>query len=167
MNEQKLTCWQSTRDTNFIGSCDLIVSADENGKPIYQPKTLTIDFVNAREKVLDCQTNKMTEKSVLHFKEKDVKPMILNTTNKRNIELATGTMFLEYWSGKTIMLVVEQIKAFGQVQPALRIKSAPQYICGICGKTISKDIYNASISKYKIALCSKECLEKIQNKEND
>lgn len=158
---EKLTAWQSTRDVNFVGSYDLIVGVDDNNQPIYKDRIVTIDYVNAKEEVMDAQTNKKVEKTVAHFKDKDVKPMILNTTNKKGIETATGTIFLEKWADKQILLTVEQVKAFGKVQPALRIKPVPKRLCDVCGKIISEEIYQGSMQKYGKALCSKECLEKI------
>ena len=158
---EKLTAWQSTRDVNFVGSYDLIVGVDDNNQPIYKDRIVTIDFVNAKEEVMDAQTNKKVEKTVAHFKDKDVKPMILNTTNKKGIETATGTIFLEKWAGKQVLLTVEQVKAFGKVQPALRIKPVPKRLCDVCGKVISEEIYQGSMQKYGKALCSKECLEKV------
>ena len=157
---EKLTAWQSTRDVNFVGSYDLIVGVDDNNQPIYKDRIVTIDYVNAKEEVMDAQTNKKVEKTVAHFKDKDVKPMILNTTNKKGIETATGTIFLEKWAGKQILLTVEQVKAFGKVQPALRIKPVPKRLCDVCGKVIDENLYQASLSKYGKAFCSKECLEK-------
>lgn len=157
---EKLTAWQSTRDVNFVRSYDLIVGVDDNNQPIYKDRIVTIDYVNAKEEVMDAQTNKKVEKTVAHFKDKDVKPMILNTTNKKGIETATGTIFLEKWAGKQVLLTVEQVKAFGKVQPALRIKPVPKRLCDVCGRVISNDIYEASMKKYNKALCSKECLEK-------
>lgn len=154
---EKLTAWQSTRDTNFVGSSDLIVGADENEKPIYRDRIVTIDYVNAEEEVMDAQTSKKVKKSVAHFKEKDVKPMILNTTNKQNLEQATGTIFLEKWAGKQVLLTVQQIKAFGKIQPALRIKPVPKRVCDICGKQIDEQTYQGSVQKYGMALCSKNC----------
>ena len=157
---EKLTAWQSTRDVNFVGSYDLIVGVDDNNQPIYKDRIVTIDFVNAKEEVMDAQTNKKVEKTVAHFKDKDVKPMILNTTNKKGIETATGTIFLEKWADKQILLTVEQVKAFGKVQPALRIKPVPKRLCDVCGKVISEEIYQGSMQKYGKALCSAQCKEK-------
>ena len=157
---EKLTAWQSTRDTNFVGSSDLIVGADKDDKPIYRDRIVTIDYVNAEEEVMDAQTSKKVKKTVAHFKESDVKPMILNTTNKQGIEQATGTIFLEKWSGKKILLTVAQIKAFGKTQPALRIKPVPKRLCSVCGNIVSENTYNASMQKYGKSLCSAECKEK-------
>lgn len=154
---EKLTAWQSTRDTNFVGSSDLIVGADKDDKPIYRDRIVTIDYVNAEEEVLDVQTSKKEKKSVAYFKEKDVKPMILNTTNKQAIASATGTIFLEKWAGKQILLTVQQIKAFGKTQPALRIKPVPKRVCDVCGKQIEERTYQGSLQKYGMALCSQEC----------
>lgn len=161
---EKLTTWQSTRDVNFVGSYDLIVDVDQNNQPVYKDRVVTIDYVNAKEKVMDSQTSKYVEKTVAHFKEQDLKPMILNTTNKKGIENATGIIFLERWSGCKVLLTVEHIKAFGKVQPALRIKPIPKKLCDVCGKAIEYKTWEMSMEKYGKSLCSKECLEKIQNK---
>lgn len=50
------------------------------------------------------------------------KPMILNSTNKKNITKATGSPFIEDWSGKLVTLYVAKVKAFGETVDALRIK---------------------------------------------
>lgn len=157
---EKLTAWQSTRDVNFVGSYDLIVGVDDNNQPIYKDRIVTIDFVNAKEEVMDAQTNKKVEKTVAHFKDKDVKPMILNTTNKKGIETATGTIFLEKWAGKQVLLTVEQVKAFGKVQPALRIKPVPKRLCDVCGKVMDNKLYEQTMNAYGKALCSAQCKEK-------
>lgn len=157
---EKLTAWQSTRDTNFVGSSDLIVGADKDDKPIYRDRIVTIDYVNAEEEVMDAQTSKKVKKAVAHFKEKDIKPMILNTTNKQGIEQATGTIFLEKWAGKQILLTVQQIKAFGKTQPALRIKPKPTRICDVCGNIMENDLYEKTKTAYGKAVCSKVCKEK-------
>ena len=163
---EKLTPWQTTRDVNFVGSFDLVVGCDENEKPIYKDIIVTIDKIS-EEEVLDAQTNKKVNKTVAHFKEKNIKAMILNTTNKKGIENATGTMFMEKWIGKQVLLTVENIKAFGKVQPALRIKPVPKRACDVCGKIITESVYNASKEKYGMALCSRECGIKAGKIENE
>ena len=157
---EKLTAWQSTRDVNFVGSYDLIVGVDDNNQPIYKDRIVTIDYVNAKEEVMDAQTNKKVEKTVAHFKDKDIKPMILNTTNKKGIETATGTIFLEKWTGKQVLLTVEQVKAFGKVQPALRIKPVPKRLCDVCGSVMDNKLYEQTMNAYGKAICSKTCKEK-------
>lgn len=39
-----------------------------------------------------------------------------------------------------------------------------KYTCSVCNKVIEEKIYNASIEKYNVSLCSKECLDKYNNK---
>lgn len=163
---EKLTPWQTTRDVNFVGSFDLVVGCDENEKPTYKDIIVTIDKIS-EEEVLDVQTNKKVNKTIAHFKEKNIKPMILNTTNKKGIENATGTMFMEKWIGKQVLLTVENIKAFGKVQPALRIKPVPKRVCDVCGKIITESVFNASKEKYGMALCSRECGIKAGKIENN
>ena len=65
---EKLTAWQSTRDVNFVGSYDLIVGVDDNNQPIYKDRIVTIDYVNAKEEVMDAQTNKKVEKTYTIYK---------------------------------------------------------------------------------------------------
>lgn len=158
---EKLTPWQATRDIRFLGSYDLIKGCNENRQPIYEPQILTIKKINLDEEVLDLQTNKKSKKVVIYFAEKNTKPMILNSTNKKSIAQVTGTIFCELWIDKKIMIAVDYIKAFGSTQPALRIKPLPQRICDVCGKVISEELYQSSKQKYGKALCSKECLEKL------
>lgn len=50
------------------------------------------------------------------------KPMILNSTNQKNLTKAIGSPFIEDWSGKSVTLFVAKVKAFGDVVDALRIK---------------------------------------------
>jgi hypothetical protein len=50
------------------------------------------------------------------------KPLILNATNCKIISKVYGTSFIEDWNGKEIILIVSQVKAFGDVVDALRIK---------------------------------------------
>ena len=77
-----------------------------------------------------------------------------------NIEQATGTIFLEKWSGKKILLTVAQIKAFGKTQPALRIKPVPKRLCSVCGNIMDNKLYEQTMSAYGKSLCSAECKKK-------
>lgn len=66
---------------------------------------------------------KKEECLVLHFSDKDVKPMILNVTNAKTIERIYGTPYIEDWSGKKIQLYIAQVNAFGETVDALRIRN--------------------------------------------
>lgn len=61
-------------------------------------------------------------KPVVFFEGKHL-PLILNRTNSKAITTAVGSPFLEDWAGKSIALYVAQVKAFGDVVDAVRVKS--------------------------------------------
>lgn len=50
----------------------------------------------------------------------------------------------------------------GKKLDAWRKSSAAEYKCSVCGKVIPQKLYNQSIEKYDVALCSKECLDKYE-----
>lgn len=65
---------------------------------------------------------KKDECIVARFKEA-YKPMILNSTNCKMITKLTGSAFIEDWYGKQVRIYVAQVRAFGEMVDALRIKS--------------------------------------------
>ena len=170
---EKLTMWKKTCNKQYLGSWDLCVGADANDKPIYKDLIVTVkdvkeDLVTDMEKVktnrnLKATKEELSKKELLVYFEELEKPMIIHAkTNFQGLENATGTPFIEKWIGKQVCVYVEKgVKAFGVVTDALRIKPKPTRICDVCGTIISESTYNASISKYGKALCSKNCLEKV------
>jgi len=56
---------------------------------------------------------------IAHFTEG--KPMILNKTNMKAITIAYKTPYIEEWTGKSISVHVEKVRAFGDIVDALRI----------------------------------------------
>lgn len=119
---------------------------------------------------------------VAHFVEEEVngvkvKPMIFNKTNCKAIEKALGTGDIEEWVGKRIVVFETTTKWQRELVPCLRVKDTPApkqlktatptpapapeptktYACSICGKVIDKGLYEGSIGKYGVALCSAEC----------
>jgi len=50
-------------------------------------------------------------------------PMILNNTNLKAIQIALKTPNPDEWVGKSIVLEVKNVKAFGDVWPALRVST--------------------------------------------
>ena len=83
---------------------------------------LTIKEVT-QETLKDPKTGKEDEKPVLHFQEEDVKPMVLNVTNWKQIEKATGCDDTEEWPGKKVILFTMEVEAFGEMRMAIRIRS--------------------------------------------
>ena len=142
------------KNPNFLGSWDL----DEiPGRQI----TLTIDKIVDEEVVANNRTETCT---VCYWKE-DYKPMILNVTNKKTICKLYKTKETEKLCGKAVVIGVEQVKAFGDIHDALRIKKTiPKgdnaVKCADCGNVIQAAggkgaDYLATYTKkqYGVSLC--------------
>ena len=127
-----------------------------------EKKVLTIKNV-VREKVTS-NNGTIEEKPVAYFEE-NILPMVLNVTNCKMIEKIYGTGNIYDWIGKKIQVIATKTKVAGESVACLRIENVipttnePKYYCAVCGKEISKDIYEKSIKHYGKPYCSKECLE--------
>ena len=106
----KKTHWKKLNNPNYLGTYAL--DPDED-------LILTIQRANQEE--VTGSDGKKEECLVLHFRE-DVKPMILNVTNAKQIERIYSTPYIEDWAGKKIQLYIAQINAFGQQMDAIRIR---------------------------------------------
>lgn len=139
-------------DKSFLGSWDVPDGGD---------LVLTIDHV-ARD---DVQNEKGKEKKMaLHFKERDYKPMICNTTNAKAISKAYGSTKVEDWENKKIGIYKATISAFGQTQECLRVREYPpktdEIYCEVCGELITdhdkykaKAIANNALTKFGKYMC--------------
>lgn len=101
--------WKNFLDKNYLGSHNL-----EHGEEML----LTIEKFVGEEVVKTQDGDKI--KTVLYFKE-DVPKMILNVTNGTIISSLYGS-HPDKWIGKQIQLYVANVKAFGKMQDALRIR---------------------------------------------
>lgn len=155
------------KNPNYIGAYDLY---DLEVKEI----TVTIKGFKEEEVV----TNGKTELCAVMYFEENFKPMIVNPTNKKTLAKLFHTKLTEKMVGKRISIHIEQVKAFGKIYDALRIKdtlpraaSAKKYFCESCGGEI-KESYGMDAekvsaytkAKYGKALCS-ECATK-ENQKN-
>lgn len=140
----------------YLGSWDL----DEvPGREV----TLTID------KIVDEQVTTNGQKetcTVIHWTDKSFKKMIINITNKKTLCKLYKTKDTEKLKGKAVTIGVEQVKAFGDVHDALRIRkrivNAVLPKCEQCGNDITThgqmtpdQLAAYTKSKYGKALCSK------------
>lgn len=144
-------------DKSFLGSWDVPDGGD---------LVLTIDHVSRD----DVQNEKGHEKKMaLHFRERDYKPMICNTTNAKAISKAYGSTKVEDWENKKISIYKATITAFGQSQECLRVRDYPpktdEIICADCGKVIkdfgkysAEVIANRALTKFDRYLCY-ECAQ--------
>lgn len=164
MNEQKTHWKKVVSDPNFIGEGDF-----QEG----EEKVLTIDHVNAAETVTTAEGK--SKKAVVHWKERDNKPMILNVARSKNIEKVAGSGFFEDWPGVSVQLYIEHgIKAFGEVVSAVRVRpfkprvqrQEPVPPCADCGQEITpamgKDarwLAAYTAKRYGVPLCA-ACAQK-------
>jgi len=104
------THWKKLFNPTWLGSWDFDPGQD---------KILTISKVT-QEEVVNGDGKKDTV-PVVHFAE-DEKPFIVNVTNSKAIDQAAGSHYIEDWIGKKIALYVTQVKAFGTVTDAVRVR---------------------------------------------
>lgn len=114
--ENGKTHWRTFHPTDYIGAY-----AFEPG----EEKILTIKRAG-HEKVKD--TNGKTDDClVVHFKEKDVKPLIVNVTNSKAISKVAESPYVEDWTGVKITLFTMEVPAFGEMVEAVRVRqTAPK-----------------------------------------
>lgn len=93
-----------------------VAAADLNGKTV----TLTIKGVTMEEMVT--HDNKTVQKPVVWF-EKATKGLVLNVTNAKIIVGLYGNE-TDLWTGKRIAIYPTRVKAFGQMQDAIRVREA-------------------------------------------
>lgn len=110
------THWKKLSNPNYLGAYALSPDSD-----------MVVTIQRAVNEDVIGNNGKKEECLVLHFAEKDVKPMILNVTNAKTIERIYETPYIEDWKGKKIQLFIAQVNAFGETVDALRIRpKAPQ-----------------------------------------
>lgn len=108
------THWKKAFNKDYLGSHDL-----EPGQEL----KLTIKDVIVVD-VTDPKGDK-SPCNVARFTDRDVKPMILNATACKTIKSFTGTPYIEGWGGCNIQVFVQEVKAFGEIVDALRIRNQP------------------------------------------
>lgn len=139
-------------DKNFLGAWDV----PDDGDLI-----LTIDHAEQN----DVKNERGSERKLtLHFRERDYKPMILNTTNAKAIAKAYGTHKVEMWEGKKVAIYTAKVTAFGGTTDALRIREYQPRdetaFCEECGQEIKRHgdysvnkIVTMTEAKYGRKLC--------------
>lgn len=157
------THWKKLTNPNYLGAYSI-----EDGKD------LILTIKNVREEKVIGADGKKDDCVVCYFYE-NVKPMILNSTNMKMIAKLYKTNFIEDWIGKKIQVGVEQVRAFGDIVDALRVrKTVPSvkdepsqtYVCESCGEALkpASGLSEAQLAaytkkKYGKYLCA-ECAAK-------
>ena len=68
------------------------------------------------------QGDRKEQKPVLHFRERDVKSLVLNKTNARVIEQVIGSDDLDNWIGHKITLIPREVEFQGETVWAIRVQ---------------------------------------------
>lgn len=152
------THWKKLENPDYIGAY------------AFQPgEEKVVTICRVQRAVVNGPDGKKEECTIVHFAEKE-KPLILNATNGKMIEKLAGTPYVEQWVGVRIKLVVEKVKAFGDVVSAVRVKNEklqqiqqqPEIpLCADCGgkiegagKANAAQIAAGSKKKFGVALCA-------------
>lgn len=151
------------KNPNYLGSWDLEELPNRE-------VTLTI----ARIVDEDVVTNGSKERcTVCYWTDRNYKPMILNVTNKKTIAKLYRTKDTEQLAGKAVVIGIDEVKAFGGVHDALRIrkripKVAEAVKCSACGKEVQGAMgkgadYIAAYTQKKFGVClCFDCAQKRQ-----
>ena len=110
------THWKIAFDSPYLGSWDL----DD-----YQDLNLIIKEVK-KETTEGLKQNET--KNVCYFENANYKPMLLNAGNSKLIKKLSNSPYIEDWKGVEITLYVKEVKAFGELHDALRIRSVTKII---------------------------------------
>lgn len=156
------------KNPNYLGSWDL---EDLPNREI----TLTIEKIVDEKAVANGKEETCT---VCYWTDKAYKPMILNVTNKKMICKLYKTKETEKLAGKAVVIGVEQVKAFGDIHDALRIRKRIPKVeaavkCADCGADIQGAYgkgpeYIAMYTKkqYGVSLCSACASKRAEVKQN-
>lgn len=147
------------KNPNYLGSWDL---EDVPGNE------LTLTIKNIDEELVEGAEGRKEKCAICHFAEPGFKPMVLNLTNRKALSKLYKTTETTKLIGKRITIIVKQVKAFGAIHDALRIKAVvppakaePLEKCDVCGGDIkptssmtSKQIADYSRAKFGKAMCT-------------
>ena len=100
------------KNPNYLGSWDI---EELPGREL----TLTIENIKDEDVVTNGKSENCT---VAHWTDKAYKPMILNLTNKKTLCKLYKTKDTEKLKGKSVIIGIDKVKAFGDVHDALRFR---------------------------------------------
>lgn len=147
---EALTHWRQQSDMNYLGAWDI---PNVNGTA----RDLVLTIKSVAVETVENPVNKTKEdKRVIHFVE-NYKPMIVNTTNAKNIAAAVGSPYVENWAGHKISIYSLHGKWFGEERDALRIRTTEPVsaTCEECNQEIRWQT-NATVEEI-VAMSRKNC----------
>lgn len=151
------THWKKMTNPDYMGSW----SFDGKGNEI----VATIDKVSQGEVI--GENSKKDIRPIIYFKERHLKPLVLNATNGKTLTKLFKTPYIEEWKNRTITLYVASVKAFGTMTDAVRIQNEIPRVeqkttsCADCNKDITgfngkspEYMANYTQTKYGKPLCA-------------
>lgn len=147
------THWKKMNNPDYLGAYVLEPGED-----------LVLTIASAGEETYVGNAGKKETGLLVHFKEKEYKPMICNATNAKTISKVVGSPYIEDWAGEKIQLFASEVNAFGEMVEALRIRpfkpKSEEFFCKDCGARIdkfgkftAKQVAENTQSKYGRYLC--------------
>ena len=106
------THWKKTMNPNYLGAYAL--------EPM---KDLVVEITEVKTESVMNADGRNEECLVAHLK--DQKPLIVNKTNAKAISKVCGSNYIEDWKGKQIALYISNVKAFGELVEAIRVRLVP------------------------------------------
>ena len=117
---------------------------------------LILTIADFKEEVIEGDKGRKERKCIMYFAEKDVRPMVVNLTNRKMLAKLYHTTDSNKLKGKLVKIGTEKVRAFGAEHDALRIRpvvpaqaSTAQTVeikCEECGKAVTA-AYNMDASK--------------------
>lgn len=145
------------KDSPYLGEWDLPDAGDGD---------LVLTIKDVREGSIIGENGRTSIKVIITFEE-NVKPFACNKTNGASISKALKSRYMDEWVGKKIQLYRSKNIKFGSESGiwGIRVRDyAPKVegekcFCSVCGKEITKKLYDGTIAKYGKPYCSEECLK--------
>jgi hypothetical protein len=106
------THWKKFHNPDYIGA----YAFQPNERKILTIKAVSQQAVKSERGSEDCLVVAFTENE---------KPLICNVTNSKSIQKVAKSPYIEDWKGVKIELYVAEVKAFGDVVEAVRVKQTP------------------------------------------
>ena len=104
------THWKKTMNPNYLGAYALEPNQD-----------LIVEITEVKTESVMNADGRNEECLVAHLK--DHKPLIVNKTNAKAIAKVCGSNYIEDWKGKQIALYISNVKAFGELVEAIRVRT--------------------------------------------
>lgn len=118
MKKENKTHYRKVFKSDHLGSADLEEMIEEKRPLIFTIKEVRQEY--------DAQVaGRKINANIAYFKE-NIKPLVLNSTNSKQVAAFAGSKFVEDWSDITIELYIDKnVRMKGETVSGVRIKSKP------------------------------------------